>query len=61
VAYTRGNAVGAFAEQDRGMLRVGMLADIVVLNRDLRVIAPDEIRNAQVQATIVGGKVVYQQ
>jgi predicted amidohydrolase YtcJ len=58
-AYTRGNAVGVFAEQDRGMLRVGMLADIVVLDRDLRVIAPDDIRNAQVEATIVGGKVVF--
>jgi predicted amidohydrolase YtcJ len=58
-AYTRGNAIGTFAESERGTLRVGMLADIVLLDRDLRVIAPDEIRNTQVQATIVGGKVVY--
>lgn len=59
-AYTAANAVANFAEADRGILRVGMLADIVVLDRDLRSIAPDEIRNAKVQATIVGGKIVYQ-
>jgi predicted amidohydrolase YtcJ len=59
-AYTRGNAIGTFAEADRGMIRVGMLADLVVLDRDLRTIPPDEIRNTQVQATVVGGRVVYQ-
>lgn len=58
-AYTRGNAIGTFAEADRGMLKVGMLADIVLIDRDLRTTPPAEIRNAQVQATIVGGRVVF--
>jgi predicted amidohydrolase YtcJ len=60
-AYTRANAIGTFAETDRGILRQGMLADIVVLDRDLRTIPPEDIRNAQVQATVVGGKVVFRQ
>jgi predicted amidohydrolase YtcJ len=60
-AYTRANAIGTFAETDRGILRQGMLADIVVLDRDLRTIPPGDIRNAQVQATVVGGKVVFRQ
>ena len=59
-AYTSANAFGNFAESDRGTLREGMLADIVVLDRDLRTIPPDEIRNANVQVTIVGGRVVYE-
>ena len=58
-AYTRANAFATFAEADRGVLREGMLADIVVLDRDLRTIPPDEIRNVKVLATIVGGKAVY--
>lgn len=58
-AYTAANAYATFAEADRGVLREGMLADLVVLDRDLRAIPPDEIRQAQVMATVVGGRVVY--
>src|SRR5690606_22980441 len=57
-AYTAANAYATFAEADRGVLREGMLADLVVLDRDLRAIPPDEIRQAQVMATVVGGRVV---
>jgi predicted amidohydrolase YtcJ len=36
-----------------------MLADVVVLDRDLFAIPPHEIVNASVQATMVAGRVVY--
>jgi hypothetical protein len=37
----------------------GMLADLVLLNRDLTRIPPEEIEQAAVKATVVGGRVVY--
>jgi predicted amidohydrolase YtcJ len=36
-----------------------MLADFVLLDRDVTVIAPETIRGTQVLKTIVGGNVVY--
>ena len=58
-AYTAGDAYAAFGEGVRGVLRPGMKADVVVLDRDLTTIRPEEIRDAKVVATVVGGKVVY--
>ena len=37
-----------------------MLADLVVLDRDLFTIKPETIRDAHVVMTVVGGKVVYE-
>jgi predicted amidohydrolase YtcJ len=58
-AYTAGNAFGLFAEQRRGKLVPGYLADVVLLDRDLTRIPPEAIETARVTATIVGGKLVY--
>jgi predicted amidohydrolase YtcJ len=59
-AYTTGSAYAQFAERTKGTLVPGMLADFVVLDRDLTAIAPAEILKTQVLRTIVGGKTVYQ-
>ena len=37
----------------------GMLADVVVLDRDLFTASPSEVIRASVQTTILGGQVVY--
>jgi predicted amidohydrolase YtcJ len=58
-AYTVGNAYGVFAEDRRGRLAPGYLADLVLLDRDLTRIPPEEIEQAGVKATVVGGRVVY--
>ena len=58
-AYTRGAAYGSFDERDRGTIATGMLADLTVLDRDLRTIPAPEIRDAKVIRTIVGGKTVF--
>jgi hypothetical protein len=58
-AYTVGNAYGVFAEGHRGKLTPGYLADLVLLDRDLTRIPPEEIEQAAVKATVVGGRVVY--
>ena len=59
-AYTTGAAYAQFAEKEKGTLAAGMLADFVVLDRDLTKIAPAEILKTQVLRTVVGGKTVYQ-
>ena len=58
-AYTAANAWGMYWDQVTGELRRGFQADLVVLDRDLNAIAPEEIRGAKVIATVVAGKVVY--
>jgi predicted amidohydrolase YtcJ len=58
-AYTAGNAYAVFAEQKRGKLVPGYLADVVILDRDLTRIKPEGLKDAQIAMTIVGGKPVY--
>jgi len=58
-AYTAGNAYAVFAENKRGKLASGYLADVTILDHDLTRIQPEAIKDAQVKATIVGGKLVF--
>jgi predicted amidohydrolase YtcJ len=59
-AYTTGAAYAEFMEQEKGTLARGMLADMVLIDRDLTRIAPETIRDARVMMTVVGGRVVYE-
>jgi hypothetical protein len=59
-AYTKGSAYAQFAEKEKGTLAPGMLADFVVLDRDLTKVAPPEILKTQVLRTVMGGKTVYE-
>jgi hypothetical protein len=58
-AYTYEGAYASFEENRKGTLKPGLLADMVLLDRDLTAIAPETIRDAQVLKTIVGGRVVF--
>ena len=58
-AYTSSAARAGFAENEKGSLAVGKLADFVVLDRDILSIPPGGIPEARVDATVVGGRVVY--
>jgi len=58
-AYTINSAYGAHEEGIKGSLTVGKLADIVVLSRDILAVPADEILDARVDLTIVGGKIAY--
>lgn len=58
-AYTYEGAFASFEEDRKGMLKVGMLADMTLIDRDLTTIEPDTIREAKVLKTIVGGRVVF--
>jgi len=57
--YTINNAYAAFEENVKGSIEPGKYADFVVLDRNLFKIAPEEIRNVNVDMTIVGGITVY--
>jgi predicted amidohydrolase YtcJ len=59
-AYTIGAAQAEFAEDKKGQLTPGMLADFVVLDRDITKVAPPEILKTRVLRTVVGGKTVYE-
>jgi predicted amidohydrolase YtcJ len=58
-AYTTGSAYAQFEENQKGQLRPGMLADFVVLDRDITKVPPEEILKTDVLRTVVGGKTVY--
>jgi predicted amidohydrolase YtcJ len=58
--YTMGAAIGSRTETTEGSLEPGKVADLIVLDRDLFKIEPDEIGKTEVVLTMAGGKVVYQ-
>lgn len=58
-AYTEGSAYAEFAEDRKGTLERGMLADAVLLDRD-PFEHPETIADIDVLATIVGGEFVYE-
>jgi hypothetical protein len=57
-AYTASCAYAEFAENDKGTLEAGKLADLVVLSQDLFKINPNDIDKTKVVYTIVGGRVI---
>jgi predicted amidohydrolase YtcJ len=57
-AYTVGGAYASFDESRKGTLSAGKLADLVLIDRNLFEIPPEQIRDAKVITTVVGGKVV---
>jgi predicted amidohydrolase YtcJ len=58
-AYTVNGAWVEFAESDKGTIAPGKLADIVVLDRDIFTVPPEEIGGAKVRMTVFDGKVLY--
>jgi predicted amidohydrolase YtcJ len=59
VAYTMGGAFASFEEKQKGVISPGMLADLTLIDKDLRAIPPAEIRTAAVVRTVVGGRTVF--
>jgi len=59
-SYTINNAYAAFEEELKGSLTPGKLADITVLDRDIMTIPDEEIPEARVDMTIVGGDVRFE-
>jgi len=58
-AYTSGGAYASYDERDKGTLERGKLADFVMIDRDLTRTPPEEIAQARVVMTVVGGRIVH--
>ncbi len=58
-AYTVNGAWVEFAEARKGSIAPGKLADLVVLDRDIFTIPPEDIDRVSVRMTVFGGRVVY--
>ncbi len=59
IATTRANSLLMFQEQNIGAIKPGLLADMLVLDRDYLTVPVDEIKEIRPVATIVSGKLVY--
>ena len=59
-AYTLGSAYAQFAEQEKGTIAPGMLADVAILSGDIFTIPADALPATHAVTTIVGGKVVFE-
>jgi hypothetical protein len=57
--FTWNNAYATFEEDEKGSLKEGKLADLVVLDRDVFTRSPRELTSTRVLYTILGGKVVH--
>lgn len=58
--YTAGSAAACGRERELGQIAPGMLADFIVLGRDITACDPREIQSVQVLATYVGGRQVFE-
>jgi len=58
-SYTLNGAYAAFEEDLKGSLRPGKLADVTVFSKDLMTCPEEDILQAKVLWTIVGGKILY--
>lgn len=57
--YTKEGAYASFEEDIKGSLEVGLLADLVVLDRDIMIIPEEKLKEVLVDMTIVNGEIKY--
>jgi predicted amidohydrolase YtcJ len=58
-SYTLDGAYAEFEENFKGSIEVGKAADFTVFDKNIMEIPENDILNAKVEMTIVGGKIVY--
>lgn len=58
--YTRDAAYAEFMEDQKGQIREGYLADIVLFSHDLFQLDPQDILSAKPVMTVVNGQIVYE-
>lgn len=60
LGYTRDAAYAEFQEHQKGQLKEGYLADLVLWSADLFAIPPEETKNVQPVLTMVNGQIAYE-
>jgi len=60
ISYTREGAYAEFQEHERGQIKVGMLADLVLFSADLFATPPEDIAKVRPVLTICDGRVTYE-
>lgn len=58
-SYTLDGAFAEFEEDFKGSIEVGKAADFTIYDKDIMKIPENDILNAKVEMTVVGGKVVF--
>ncbi len=61
LGYTRDAAYVEFKEGDKGQVKEGYLADLVLFSHDLFSLKPEEIRSAKPALTMVDGRIVFEE
>jgi hypothetical protein len=57
--YTSDGAYAEFQEREKGRIRMGMLADLVLLSEDLFTTPPEEVRRVRPVLTVCDGRIVF--
>jgi predicted amidohydrolase YtcJ len=61
LGYTRDAAYTEFMENQKGQIREGYLADLVLFSHDLFQVNPEEITSARAVMTMMDGKIVFEE
>ena len=61
LGYTRDAAYTEFMENQKGQVREGYLADLVLFSHDLFGVKPEDILNVKPVLTMVDGRIVHEQ
>lgn len=61
IGYTRDAAYVEFTENEKGQIKEGYLADIVMFSHDLFQVKPEEIMSAKAVLTMIDGRVVFEE
>lgn len=60
LSYTRDAAYAEFQENEKGQLKPGYLADMVLLSEDIFKVEPERMKEVHPLLTMVGGKIAYE-
>jgi predicted amidohydrolase YtcJ len=60
LGYTRDAAYVEFMEHEKGQIKEGYLADLVLFSHDLFEVNPEEIMTAKAVLTMVDGRIVFE-
>ena len=58
--YTAAGAIADGTGDQKGTIRPGMMADLVLLDTDSMTVEPEQLKEIRARTTILGGEVVWE-